>query len=354
MIKNRNGILLLLIIVSGISIIACSNNDGTEKPAKTAEVVQIAETDLTPFVTFEEDTIAIPTDLIFLPDGSIAILDREYKTVFLFTKKGKLLKSFGGEGKGPGEFVYPVSLQLASNTIWVLDIRQRMLHQFTVEGNFITSNILEERAIIGMRDIKVLTNHELLLPAGGKQNSLVFYRDTKSADDFYFGAAMGDSTRGIRLGKAKKQIANGEIPAFLKNQILIGASKKSYYFFLKAYGIVQKYDHSGNLIWKKELNLPSMTNVYKEWQENNKKAQAFQIYSLVYARDMVATENFLYILMNTVEGENQLLLRLNNKGQIVKKFEFVSNTFNSISITPEGNTVYLIDGALGRVMKMQM
>ena len=57
-----------------------------------------------------------------LSDGSVAVLARGVSKVLVFERSGALVTSFGGQGRGPGEFSYPLHFQvLPEDTIVVWD-----------------------------------------------------------------------------------------------------------------------------------------------------------------------------------------------------------------------------------------
>ncbi|MBC7361587.1 MAG: 6-bladed beta-propeller [Candidatus Aminicenantes bacterium] len=71
-------------------------------------------------------------------DGRIVVLDSKEKKIKIFDPAGKLLKEFGREGQGPGEWSMPVGLQLVSNRqLIVADGGGRKLVYLDLEGNLL-------------------------------------------------------------------------------------------------------------------------------------------------------------------------------------------------------------------------
>jgi hypothetical protein len=68
-------------------------------------------------------------------DGSYEV--REYDA------RGRLVRSFGGEGEGPGEFRSIDALILAGDTLIAFDRQLRRLSKFSLTGQFLTSTTLE-------------------------------------------------------------------------------------------------------------------------------------------------------------------------------------------------------------------
>jgi iron(III) transport system ATP-binding protein len=57
-----------------------------------------------------EYSVGKPEGVCVLKDGRIAVADTHYHRVVLFNHDGEVVGKFGKLGKGPGEFVYPVSV----------------------------------------------------------------------------------------------------------------------------------------------------------------------------------------------------------------------------------------------------
>lgn len=71
-------------------------------------------------------------------DGRIFILDTKLKKVKVFDSSGKLLKEFGQEGQGPGEWVLPAGIQVVDDRILIIsDVGSRKLLYMDFEGNFL-------------------------------------------------------------------------------------------------------------------------------------------------------------------------------------------------------------------------
>lgn len=72
-------------------------------------------------------------------DGLLYVLERAEKEIRVYDHGGSLVRRFGGGGRGPGEFEFPVRLGLLGDTVWVLDLRLQRLSLFSRDGRFINS-----------------------------------------------------------------------------------------------------------------------------------------------------------------------------------------------------------------------
>jgi ABC-type multidrug transport system ATPase subunit len=59
-----------------------------------------------------ESKAGTPEGICFMPDGTLAAADTHYQRVVFFAEDGSVARMLGKEGRGPGEFIYPVGLAL--------------------------------------------------------------------------------------------------------------------------------------------------------------------------------------------------------------------------------------------------
>lgn len=55
-------------------------------------------------------SVGKPEGITVLKDGRIVVCDTHYHRIVYFDAEGKMLKTFGTHGTGPGEFIYPVGI----------------------------------------------------------------------------------------------------------------------------------------------------------------------------------------------------------------------------------------------------
>jgi len=77
-------------------------------------------------------------DLTVAPDGSIFIADTRQHKIFKFDPQGKLVKSFGQKGQGPGDLNAPNKLSVLDGKYLVVGhyATDRKISLFDLEGNF--------------------------------------------------------------------------------------------------------------------------------------------------------------------------------------------------------------------------
>lgn len=94
-----------------------------------------------------------PTDLALLPDGKIAVSDGYGNAlVHVFSDTGELIRSFGGIGVSPGEFITPHAIwPVGANAVVIADRENHRLQVFSLDGKLLDvwSGFFRPQAIWG-------------------------------------------------------------------------------------------------------------------------------------------------------------------------------------------------------------
>ena len=83
--------------------------------------------------------IGKPEGVCVLRDGRIVVGDTHYHRVVVFAPDGQTFKTFGKEGQGPGEFIYPVAVTKdAQENLYVAEYGSNdRVQKFTSDGKFL-------------------------------------------------------------------------------------------------------------------------------------------------------------------------------------------------------------------------
>lgn len=80
-----------------------------------------------------------PEGVCVLRDGRIVVGDTHYHRVVVFAPDGQTFKTFGQEGQGPGEFIYPVAVTKdAQDNLYIAEYGSHdRVQKFTADGKFL-------------------------------------------------------------------------------------------------------------------------------------------------------------------------------------------------------------------------
>ncbi|HEX9735445.1 MAG TPA: hypothetical protein VGG06_26040 [Thermoanaerobaculia bacterium] len=86
-----------------------------------------------------------PTGIVVSGDGTIFVGDRGAGNVKMFAPDGSLLKTFGKEGQGPGEFGRIGTMTIAAGKLIVDDSRNRRYSVWTLDGEHVADEVPTRR-----------------------------------------------------------------------------------------------------------------------------------------------------------------------------------------------------------------
>ena len=76
-------------------------------------------------------------DMEVATDGTTYVLETMAREVRVFSPDGRRIRTVGGPGEGPGEFVRPSSIGLAGDTLWVRDSGRVRISWFGSDGTLV-------------------------------------------------------------------------------------------------------------------------------------------------------------------------------------------------------------------------
>jgi len=150
-----------------------------------------------------DDEFNAPSDVVTAPNGDIFVADghgeKTNARIVKFSKDGKFIKTWGKEGKGPGEFNQPHGIAMDSQgRLFVADRANSRIQIFDQDGKFLT-----EWKQFGRPSGVVID-----------KNDVIHVADSQSTAQNNPGFQQG-----IRVGSAK----DGKVTAFIPETVLLGA-----------------------------------------------------------------------------------------------------------------------------------
>ncbi len=204
---------------------------------------------------FRVDTVATtatlpletPIAALPLPAGRVALLDYKASRLYLLDSTGKALETFGGHGKGPGEFLFPYGLTLHADTLAVFDI-----------GNGRLVNFLPQQGFVGVRSLPAGFAHQAFLlldgdttlhSTDGVDSALAVLRSPTGQVLARYGTPLVPPTTLFDFGSMKQAAAEGRVPDEFKNTVLpILGPKRDVWLIQQATGRIDHFSPEGRLL----------------------------------------------------------------------------------------------------------
>lgn len=126
------------------------------------------------------------SDVLVTPDGSVLVLEGADAEIRKYDTEGRLTRTFGGEGSGPGELSRPGSFGVVNDTLWVSDSGNNRITLFTLDGEL--AGTLPRRAVqvpVAVKNIRVSVSPHAYLGKGLFTSSyrMSFFGETTGGPD---------------------------------------------------------------------------------------------------------------------------------------------------------------------------
>lgn len=327
--KKRDFFIAIITLSMSIAMVACNNGERESASATTSstQIKRVAIDTLYPFTDFETHNIARPSIVKVLQNGQVAVGDFAQKNISLINPNGELVTSFGREGRGPGEFMMPVSVTEIAGSLHIVDRNELRVSRFSFNGEFIDSYGYQSSGIGATAE--VMGDSVFVISTGGRGGNLLQRVDLKNDSTLAFGEPMGEAVDGLDFQKALSQLQKGEMPAFFKNMVTLYHHDSDIYAFLNSYSILHKYNQDGALQWEKDINLPYNQRLIDQTIERSKQMQGRGIPTFAFITDLRVYDDGIYLLTPGIDDDPQLLVKLDHSG----------NT-NTIYSLPGGHSQY--------------
>ncbi|MCC5914394.1 MAG: hypothetical protein JJU46_08480 [Balneolaceae bacterium] len=220
---------LIATILLAFQITGCSDDDS---PPPETQVTKL--TDYETIISYEDELLGTPTVIRYAGDSTFLVTDLARKEVLEIKTNGEIIRTFGGEGRGPGEVLWINTFYLYEDQISILDPWEFVIHNFERNGNLIDSFNFGEMGYTPFMPSPPVTdqvvlppypeyqphvtaNGDILLsPAATGDDASSLYRIYQS--DGSFRAPVGHipdgSTFRIDNDLTREEILDGEVPSF--------------------------------------------------------------------------------------------------------------------------------------------
>lgn len=301
--------ILLIIFLSGC---------GREKVPTIEEIIiEDAET----IISFDDDLLASPIDLVLDNTGTLYIIDTQLNQILKVGEDAREHKIIGRQGQGPGEFNMPVRIYINNDILHVIDYGNNRIQTLDTDGKFLGGYPIPPDAIAAIPHI--VSDDKVAVVTYGNRKALVALYDREGNVIQTFGEPVVDHTRIWDFTKIKSEINRGGIPDELRNNVLpVFSNERSLWILFQTESKIQKYSETGSLLFEKEITLPEFDRIKEYFFRRNEEAPEATFYVLQYILSGKIVDEELWVLLNTPGDDPTVLLVILENGRIDRKIIF--------------------------------
>jgi hypothetical protein len=296
-----------------------------------SQPIQIVE--LEPIKTFggidvpAEAILNSPSDIAISKEGEIIVSDARENKLFVFDSDGRLIRTIGREGTGPGELNGPRLIGVEDGVIKVFEARNNRFQYFTLKGEHLKMmplgfSIGTGTLVLGYKDDFFYATQ------GFRTEDLINHFQVSGQKLDPIGKIEGKPFEFYEMLQIQEALIKKEIPDACRNEVLLIVTAGGRLFaFFQALPLVRIYSVDGKLESTITLNMPEFEEVKTRCIQFNvdlKKKGMPGFMGLKFWRDGVLMENGDVILL-LADPEKMNLFRFDKDGKLTKRYHGVKD-----------------------------
>jgi len=280
----------MFICIATLIILSCSKKEVKTYEQSIVNGIKITESSTTPAdstfkvvlkevcfinndtITDPEKCLRQPSSMDFDDHGNLFVLDRTKYKVFKYDTTGKLVKTFGGQGMGPGEFIQPGTIIVRKDTLFVTDFQRLLISKFNLNGEYIAGKQFED--VDNFPHLLYKLGEKYITYGGFKEKKIEEGKIIRSQEILLYNKNM-DFNKIISKLEYDPPVADVECDITEKGIIGAASSSEAYvYEFSKTDYKIDVYDINGKKvreIRKKYTRLNTSEEIRKTTRENGEK-----------------------------------------------------------------------------------
>jgi hypothetical protein len=278
------------------------------------------------------------------PDGSLFLLDLQARQVHVTDSTGRLLRTIGRPGQGPGELERPASVHVSGESLTVVDPGNGRLQSFNLDGEPSTSRTIPACAA-GPAPPAVGPDGILVRPTLGFDTGLAIVCSSSGEERARLGDLPAPGQSVVDMGQMRAQILEGEVPAIMLNaaDAVVGGDG-AVWLLLSAAAHVERHDSDGQPVFQHTLDEPDFEAVHAAWMERNAEMEGMAVASLRYILGAQEVGGDLWLLTNSEGQQGARLVVLSKDGHVRERLEFghVRGAGNFVVDEPRGWVYFYI------------
>ncbi|HEX7051810.1 MAG TPA: hypothetical protein VF188_16510 [Longimicrobiales bacterium] len=282
---------------------ACAATDQAER---TVAVDTLVVTDTV--ITTASARIGAVGDLAVRSDGRLYLSDLRLQRVLAIGPDGTEAGSFGREGSGPGEFLAPMALAIAGDTVWVYDRRNARVQVFDADGRFRRGYPVSVGFTAG--GITLNDRGDLAAATGGRDSALVAIFDADGTRAATFGTPIVPPATGFDFTSIKERSRRGVVPDEFRNDALpVWGDDGSLWLAFYAEPRLHRYAADGRLLWTRHLDDPVLDAVRAEFvRKNQEEKNPAVFHPLRYVADGTEVHGDLWLALDVGDSPDGVIL----------------------------------------------
>lgn len=284
--------------------------------------------DFETIVSYDDVVLANPQRIRFDGDNGLIVFDSRLGKVVRVSLNGSIIQEIGRKGSGPGEYQSISNIYLLDGSIFLVDDRQFIVHQFSKDGNLISSLVYGDFGTHRINKPIVINRDEILIPNSVADQALFKFINHNGDESAQFGQIPEGSVDELDYDVYRAAVSNHEVPPYFKPHVFaVNSGGNSVFIVYEAFPKIGKYDLSGELLWETEsIDVPEIDSVatkYYDFMEMILR-QANAVQPLRKYVDGVSKNGRLFVSTNTSHGNPLWIHEFDENGNLTNRYVFRS------------------------------
>lgn len=282
-------------------------------------------------------------DLVAGPDGRLYIADFQSNSILSIRMDGTDPRTIGRAGSGPGEFRFPWALAVSHDTLRVYDMGNGRVQILDLTGAYFGQYTPDVPRIGGGRALN--ERGALAAATGGRDSALVVVVRGDEAGRISLGEPVVPPVTFFDFGSIRERILSGEIPDEYRNDVLpVWGEDESVFVAFYTEPEIRRYDPEGNLLWAQRIDEPALAAAREAFVRKNRENQnPSQLFTLRYFLDGQVVDGDLWVLLNSEDEEDGIVLVLDGDTGELKRRVVLSGlaSVGHLAIDPARGRMYV-------------
>ena len=274
-------------------LVGCVGRDAAT--ARGAVVISAVDT----LIDTESAALASVVDMDVAPSGLLYVADFQAHQILRLDPQTGDTARLSRPGQGPGELDGPWAIRALDDGVLVVDRGNGRVQRLTESGGFVSSTPVTPMVMRGFPYLGAAGS--VVIGSGGRDSCLAVVFDSTATEVRRVGTPVVTPPAIADFRDIKSRIRAGEIPADLRNDVLVAADRQgATWLALLTEAEVRKYGPNGTLEWTTPIEEPEMASTRAEFfNRNATEENPARFYSLRYFRDLAVVGDELWVLLDT-------------------------------------------------------